>query len=501
MANKPVIRRAVQTSIRRPARSNKPATSRISHEIVSGEKAAAVVAKPAKDAEAFRKQAQVERAKGRETHATEMERWAVNVERAARGRAPSDKDLLRAPAVYSAEGENASWCADLFTLRNSTYSIIPRRDYTTRDALRRLTRHGLEMRAHICARDEIGLRCIRSQAQKLAGQGYLDWEIDHKMQEWRRNVLGIDTRADSTSALSLGSFTPATYFLDQFQIWRSNAAPLLAAASHLPLPQFGMTAYVPVVGEIGAFLQDGENTSVVASGGSGTFSASYASAGIETFVGGVSVSQQAIDRFGPGVGFDDLVAKACAREIATAFEQQVWATILTGAQTVGRSGSPTFDNADLWADAAQASGLAINAPGTAAYPTHTFGTADVLLGFFAQVDSEGRPVWAEVASASPTTTAGRNDGPYEGFTGHTLHGTNVFYNNNIPSWSNVNIVIGAPELALLVLESEPIVDVWPSTEAESFTSFISTRQYCASAVQYPEAFVAFTGTFYNTPYV
>jgi hypothetical protein len=435
-----------------------------------------------------------------EETAGEYDRQAAALEQVAKtSKAPTAKALRNEHEVYSPEGENASWCADLITVRNSAYNLSPRRDHVVEDAYRRLGHYGLQLRAHVMERDEIGERVLRSQAQRYASEGLLPYEVEHRMQEFRRNILDFETRDDSTGATSLGTFVIPSFFLSQFQIYRSAAAPLLAAAGKAPLPPYGLTVDVPVIGApIGAIEQAGENTNVLGSAGSSAFSASYASAPLGSYVAAIIASQALLDRTGPGVTFDQVVAKQAAREIATQFETKVWAAIVAGAQNVSRNASATFNVADLWSDVANAIQLAVNAPGTNAHPTHTFGNVSTLTGFMQQVDSEGRPIWAP----SSAQTSGGNDGTKEGFSGYDLLGTSVFYDENAggPSAGYSNLVIGAPELALLVIESDPIVDVYPAADAATLSSFVGVRQYAASALLYPEAFVNLSGTFYTSTF-
>src|ERR1700677_898338 len=291
------------------------------------------------------------------------------------------------PSIYSPEGDAASWVLDLAAIRTAGLNKLPGRGNLAQ-AEERMAAYGEEIRRHVLEGDKFGRRVLRAFRQREAMTGATPERVEQRAREW---VQGMERRDASTGLTSLGTFTPPEFWLEKFAIYRSQAAPILAYATKAPLPASGMTVDVPNVQTgVGAIEQAGENTS--ASGGYSP-SVTYASAAVGTYTSGQQVSQQVIDRMGPGVAYDEWHARQAARQIATQFETVLCASIVAGAQAVSRNSSATFNVANLFNDVANASQLVLNAEPPALRPTHIFGNAGTMYGFMAQVTTTGQPIW------------------------------------------------------------------------------------------------------------
>ena len=129
---------------------------------------------------------------------------------------------------------------------------------------------------------------------------------DRSRADFRELVFG-EVRGDSTAATSLGSVTPPTFLLQEWQKWRTAAAPAASRARSRPLPPTGMEVEIPgLTSGIAVAEQTGENLVVDAS----TVTSKYAVASVVTLVGQVAAAQQLLDR--SGVSFDEIVAEQCA---------------------------------------------------------------------------------------------------------------------------------------------------------------------------------------------
>lgn len=396
------------------------------------------------------------------------------------------------PSIYSPEGDAASWVLDLTSLRMAEHNLVPGRGNLA-EAQERMAAYGEEIRAHVLAGDRFGRRVLRAFRQREAMTGATSEQVVRRAHEW---VQGMERRDASTALASLGTFTPPEYWLEKFAEYRSNAAPILAAATKAPLPPTGMTIDVPTVSlGVGAQKQNGENTS--ASGGYSP-SVTYASAAVGTYTSGQQVSQQVLDRMGPGIAYDHWHAMQAARQIATAFEAVLCASIVSGAQLVTRNASATFNVASLFSDIANASQLVLNAYPPALRATHIFGNAGTTYGFMAQTSTTGQPLW----QVQGNTQGGANNEDNEGFTGYQIMGSDVYFDDNTggPSASYSYFLVGAPKASLLVLESDPIVDVYPEYNPAALQAWVNARQYAAYSILYPTGWAAVGGTFYPTAY-
>lgn len=280
---------------------------------------------------------------------------------------------------YSPDRDAASWVLDLAAIRmadpiwSGGLNWSPPNGVDVAAAQRRMARYGQHLRAHLQngPGDPVGDRVLRARQTQLTGQGYLKHDVERLMHDFRRQALGMsETRDSSTSAASLGALTPTVYYLEQYALYRTNAAPVLAAAKKAPLPPTGMEVDIPLISApLGAKDQGSDNTNATGSDPSATFS----KAPVKTFVSGSLVSQQVIDRTGPGVSYDQVHAAQAAREIGTQFETEVLAAVVAAAQTVTDSASAGYQISKLWDDVAEAASLTLGTAGTALQSTHIYG--------------------------------------------------------------------------------------------------------------------------------
>jgi hypothetical protein len=505
MANKPVIRKAVQSPVRRP--SNKPKTPSylVAAEArdVSAARVEAAERRAPQSARNYRLIADNARAHGKPELGAENDRKAAAIENAVRGRSgtPTANQLLKEPFVYTREaGGKHSWLADMYRLRTASLSTIPMRNRDVEESVQRLAHYGLQIKANVEARSEVGTRVLQMQESRYASEGYEHWEAEHKTHTFLRHVLNTpyELRIYNTGATSLGALSAPQFLTADYAIWRTAASPLLALADHSPLSPYGMAAYLPTLqGAIGASVQAGDNASIVSAGNAGTFSAGYTSAGVQTLVAGVEISQQTIDRIGPDISFDELLLAQASREISTVLESTIAAVIIANAQAVTRNGS-SFTTAEFWSDLSDAIQLVAGAAGVHITPTALFGAVSTLLLAMGAVDSEGRPIFSPNGAAK----SGGSEGPRESYTGYTLLGCDLWGDDNLggPSAGYSNLLVGDPHAALLVLSTPPVIDIYPSFEAQSLTAFAAVRTYAAWQDKYPTGWCTISGTAYTSAF-
>lgn len=214
---------------------------------------------------------------------------------------------------------------------------------------------------------------------------------------------------------------------------------------------------------------------------------------VATYVGQATVAQQALDRLGPDVSFDEIFMAQLGRELGTQLDNDIIGAVLgmTGLQSVASAGA-SVSNAQLFDDFAHAASLLSDAQGTRLEATHLFAKSDIVRKHQSLVDSTGRPIWLPSGS-----TFVSNAGIAEGFSGYDILGAGVWFNNqlaNFESGGSATLLVGAPKEALVVYDSAPVLNIYPEWGAASLTAGVRVVQYAAFSVQYPSAFAKITGS-------
>jgi HK97 family phage major capsid protein len=335
---------------------------------------------------------------------------------------------------------------------------------------------------------------IRSYLNELY-RPYHDTVSDHAREDWRHLcfTVGMEQRDSSTGSGSLGTLVPPVFILERFQLFRTAASPVASQAGQAELPRTGMTAQVPTFASgVSMAVQSGENTSI----GTSSPTAAYATANVETIAGAVEVSQQYLDRVGPGVTGDEIIAAQAAREAATQLDALAITAVLANATTITNSGSPSV--AALFADVGKASAAIATTEGTRLHPSHVMLPSANAEWFMAQTDTDGRPVWMPSAAAT-LARVGQVNTRDEGYSGYDISGKMVFADDNLPAGPSPTystVLVGDLPNGLLVMTGTPIVDVMPEFDPATLTAIITIRMYAALSVLYPSAFQQITGPAY-----
>lgn len=144
----------------------------------------------------------------------------------------------------------------------------------------------------------------------------------------------------------------------------------------------------------------------------------------------------------------------------------------------------------LFSDVAQAAVKTCTLEGTRLSATHVFLPSKQMLWFASRQDHNHWPIWLP----SGPVPAGGNHGAREGASGYSIMGADVFADDNLGATPLV--LVGAPGEALLVLDAPPVINVWPSFDAEALKALVTVRQYATWSLTYPSGFVAVTGDAY-----
>jgi hypothetical protein len=428
-------------------------------------------------------------AAGKETRDRLRRTFAVGAE--LRKDAPATVTVKGEPLVYG-EGSEASFIQDLWRVRADQTGQVPRRDKQPELALRRLTRNQAQQAyigAHGTAEEK---RLLRGQFVERNRPVHGMGEMDPTEREWKEF---LEFRDDSTGSMSLGSFTPPVYSLARWQKWRTAASPVASHSLNLPLPGSGMIVYEPrLTSQVEVGVQSAENGSIATSSPTAT----YAEADVQTVTGGVSVSQQYLDRAGPGIEGDDVIAQQAMVQVGTELDILALQALLQGgtAKTYVNNAAPTVSQ--LWHDIGIAAAFIEDTEGTRLSPTHAFLAPPQMRFYQAQVGSDGRPVWLPNPSGG-NAVAGEVATADEGNTGYQAFGCELFTDSNLSAASAgfVGGVVADLPHGLAVYLGAPLVEVVPEFQPATLTAFISIRQYVAYSLRYGSSVVFLTGSAYS----
>lgn len=451
------------------------------------------------EASAEQRVAQFETAIDREK--ADEERAAKDAEERAR-RAPAPVITVGAePMTYGPGNPQNSYFRDRYILAGPR---SPRSDA----AYDRLMRHQGEVDA--LAKINSGAATVDERTAKRADTAR------NLLQEARRFHEDIEHRDVSTSTGSMGDFAPPIYDLDSYAPWRTFGRAFINQLRSAPLPETGMTVYVPRISTptvaVNQTAGNGENGSIT----SQDLVATDQSAGVQTIMSNTQVSQQMIDRIGPaGYTFDTL---AFADQGAQTNRQlDAFGASVTLANIVSTGSSVAYTdtafNAYKFSQTLyQAKSKLATTDGIVTYPTHIFSSPDLLNSIFGSYDSSDRPFVVPTTVAFNPLAVGDFANVPEGATGFVLAGVQAYQDQNIwLDWTygagggsvapftaaasaSYPTIVGDFNIGALWMEGAPVMRVLPEPGAATLTVLVQSYTYAACIIRYPGAFVGIWGT-------
>lgn len=312
-----------------------------------------------------------------------------------------------------------------------------------------------------------------------------------ELAELRALTTGTGTSAAASSSASV--FVSPYFANEAWAPFRGISRVFADQCQRMPLPAYGGQIYVPYWSTTDSASQLTE--------GSGTSETDPTSAlqtsTVVNVAAQITLSQQVMDRCGPGGGtFDQILYKQLCQQL----EEKVDAYALQSALTVGTvaSGSSSAGTglANFFTDLAVAREGMTDTAGTRLRPTALFTTSDQYNFWTRQtVTATGVPLFTPILSfpGYPPSTgwmSGADDGfqgqsplpRWRGYSGTQLPGGVAWFtDDNIPaSGSNTNLILTAPDEALLLFENEhPTLNVFPQTEANNLEIVLTVRKYVA----------------------
>ena len=189
----------------------------------------------------------------------------------------------------------------------------------TRRAQKRLDQHQLEM-------ENIQRRSTRSSKEYRA--------VTHYFQEARRSG-GVEVRetivnggpglSSPGSPNDMAPFAPPIFFLPEYAEWRTYGRTFLGILKSFPLPATGMSFFVPkITTPTVASFQATEGASITTQ----DLASEYESGTLQTVVNNLNVSQQYLDRVGPGLQGDQIVNRDQTAQLNRALNIYAYQTVL-----------------------------------------------------------------------------------------------------------------------------------------------------------------------------
>lgn len=417
----------------------------------------------------------------------------VNEEELRSARVDEARKRVAAPAVvrseprtYGPENPDNSYFADFCR------AAWPG-DPMYQDSVERLARHGKEMVRDAVNDPEARTRLVAKSKEHYRKDGLRARQVVSDI-EARRGEL----RAMDTTSASGGSFVTPQYLVQDWAAYRQFGRNYIDLTNKQALPDYGMTVYLPQVqGPSQVAAQTGQNQGVAETDPV----AGYLSSNLTTEAGQVIISQQLLDRAGPGIQFDKIVFDSLQRNYAQTIDAAVITAAIANAGTVtntatGATGQNVFQS--FLSDIGAATAAMETTQGTVFSPTHVHLTGTEFAFLSAQLDAYGRPYIANSPANSPL--GGDVDKSYdiapEGDTGFSVGGLPIVKDSNIPaSGSNTRLVVShMPEV--WVWEGELIPRTIPQTYAQNLSILLQVYTYYTVIVRYAKAVQVISGARY-----
>ena len=399
------------------------------------------------------------------------------------------------PTVYG-NGSPNSYYLDL------CYATLPL-DPRNGEARERLTRASHEAAVEMVSNPSAEKRArIRDMVweEKRGGGRESQNEAVKRYEALGRTGRGELRTGMDTTAGSGGSFATPVYFVGEYAPWREYGRAFADECNKQTLPTYGMTVYIPhVTGGAAVASQSTQNTGIQETDPT----AGYLSANLTTEAGQVTVSQQLLDRAGPGFPFDRMVFDQLNRDYAPKVDTLVLTAALAGAGTIAYTAgsfalTTASGTAGFYSKVASAKNTIRRTAGTVMNPTHLFVDPARWEYITSFADVNGRPLVVPSVQGPWNAVATHSDGGDEGIegkTGYTLNGLPVFQDANIPTPStgaDQAIVGNLGEVYLF--EANPVTRAVPQTLANNLSVLLQLYSYIAVIVRYPSAVQTITGT-------
>jgi hypothetical protein len=315
-----------------------------------------------------------------------------------------------------------------------------------------------------------------------------------------RTPLGTGGGSTATSGGSFGAMV-APVFTDVIP-FRQAGRTFADAVAKRPLPDYGMVIQAPTVTAAAGVAAQTEGSGVQETDPT----LGFTNATVETLAGQVTVSQQLLDRAGPGYEADQTINMQLNIALAPKVDNYVLTQALAGAGAIALTNgsfvpwgtSGTGGGVSLLGKIGLAKSNIRTGSGVFLNPDAIFMQPERWEVLAAWGDANARPVvltdelgrFQAVAGAS-----GSGDVGVEGRTGYVLSTLPVFTDFNIPTpGTGVDQVIVLDTQIVVLYEGAPVSRAVPQTLAGNLQVLIQKYEYLAAFSLYPTAVQTISGT-------
>jgi len=365
-------------------------------------------------------------------------------------------------------------------------------------ARERQTTYGSELAYEVKRGSPEGLRVVRSIREKTR----CEREGLHREAESR--AIGTDGGISASAAGEMAAFVSPYFIETAWSPYRGKARSFADNCGTWPMPEYGMRVYIPGFSSAASASEQAEGSAPAES----SPATALQSASVETVSGQVVVSQQLRDRALTGGGaFDIVVGKQIHQQLDEALDLYVLNVAISKGSAV--TGQSTYKTANLYQDIALAREELTDTAGTRLRPTHFFTTSDLYSYATRQVDATTeRPIVVPTFAAGFPISNGADDKDesdslpkWSRFTGTVLPGGLLWFeNDSIPAFgttSQTQLIVSAPDEAITLCESEPILTSFPETDAAHLQVVVNLREYAVAVTRHASGTAAVTSAAYK----
>ncbi len=404
------------------------------------------------------------------------------------------------------KGSPHSWVRDVLATRGQEVQSTAGSLMDPESVRERLSHHGKDIRVAVRERSKFGERARATIHEHLRCED--ERQHERKAREWRLQELrafGTDGGISATSPGEAASFVPPLVLLKSWSGWRTPYASFANQCQQMDMPAYGLNLYVPHVTGATEVTSQTEGSAVAEKAPT----AGLIKSAVVTKSGGVEVSQQFLDRVGPGIAGDQVLFQQLKGEIDTAVDLYALEAALKEAQTVTNSaGSFTFGETSGSAgvgsgflnDIRKAKNALATLAGTRLKATHMFAPSQFVNFIEAYGTTIGGPIWTPAFDDNRLAIRAEGDMQGEGYSGYLLNQLAVFSDDSIPlhgTGSFYQVVVADPA-TVLVFRSPPVFSCFPETYSTTLDAELTARCYTACVPRWPEGTASVTGGMYHS---
>jgi hypothetical protein len=412
-------------------------------------------------------------------------------------------------------GSPHSWVRDVFAHSDETRTwASPRSDGGESDmrvaaVAERLRRHEADVLSALRRGTEYGKRVQRmllethrqedaQMHKRLVGEELRALQRG----EWRALTTGGGATASAAGGGGAAFVSPAILIDEVWAPYRSpHRAFVDQCNSSVPLPTYGLQAYVPIV-TTGTTVSTQTEEGSVSEGDPVT---NYTSSAIVTKAGQITVTWQFLDRAGPGIAGDVVLYQQLRQQLDAQIDAYAIGQALAGAQSVVDNSAFTVTNTSggvggFFSDLKKAKNLLRDTAGVRLQATHCFANGDFVNHIAAYANTQGGPMFSPwfVGDLQPTRAQG--DPQAEGFSGYVVSGCALVDDDNIGkigTTTQLQLIVTNPQQAVLQLEGAPIPYCFRPSEATHLEAVLGLRAYVATVVRFKEGVATIFGKAYE----